>query len=85
MSSMTGYFFGGIEVGGLDEDAVDVGLAIAAFGDEAFGHGPASGEEFCGIGGFKCAYEGAIGAAAELVDGREIGTGVAGGEEVAIV
>ena len=79
-----GVFFGGIKVRGFDEDAVDVGLAIAAFGDEAFGHGPASGEEFGSIGFFQFADEAAIAAAAQFVDGRHIGAGPGVDEAAAV-
>ena len=38
MFSITGYFFAGIEIRGPDDDAPDVGLAVAALGHEDFGH-----------------------------------------------
>jgi hypothetical protein len=44
-----GVFFRGIKVRGLDDDTVDVGLAIATLRHEALRHRPARGEQCGGV------------------------------------
>ena len=62
-----------IKVGWLDDDAMDVGFAIAPFGDEALGQGPTGCEQGGGVGFLQFAYEAAVLATAQFGDGRVIG------------
>jgi hypothetical protein len=62
-------FLSGFEVFGSPENAVDVGFAVAAFGDEALRGAPAGGEKSGDVAGLKGGDLGAVLSTSELGDG----------------
>lgn len=70
-----GVFFAFLEVEGTEDDAVDVVLAVAVFGDEAFGLLPADGLEGGEVGFVEGGDEFLVGRPADFEDGWVVNAG----------
>ncbi len=79
-----GVFSRWIKLRWRDDDAVDVCYTISPLRHEALRHRPAGGEQRGGVGLLYFAHETAIAAAAQLGDGRVIGTRPSVDEKVAL-